>query len=68
MIKGPPLGAALFACPWPTSAAASHAVLGHVVPGRAALVRPPDAGDLAATAVFCLPIREGSRPQSCPFT
>ncbi len=36
------------------------ALVDHVVPGRAALVRPPDAKELAATAVFRLPIREGS--------
>lgn len=36
------------------------ALVEHVVPGRAALVRPPDAKELAVTAVFRLAIGEGS--------
>lgn len=36
------------------------ALIEHVVPGRSALVRPPDAKELAATAVFRLPIAEAT--------
>jgi len=36
------------------------ALVDHVVPGRAAVVREPDEKELAVTAVFRLPIREGS--------
>lgn len=36
------------------------ALVDHVVPGRAALVRAPDDKEVAVTAVFRLPIREGS--------
>lgn len=39
------------------------ALVDHVVPGRAALVRAPDAKELAVTAVFRLPIDEGSLKQ-----
>lgn len=36
------------------------ALVDHVVPGRSAIVRPPDGKELAVTAVFRLPITEGS--------
>lgn len=36
------------------------ALVEHVAPGRSALVRPADNKELAATAVFRLPIAEGS--------
>lgn len=36
------------------------ALVDKVAPGRSHLVRPPDQAELAATAVFRLPIREGS--------
>jgi nitroimidazol reductase NimA-like FMN-containing flavoprotein (pyridoxamine 5'-phosphate oxidase superfamily) len=36
------------------------AVVNHVLPGRAAQVRPPDAAELAATTVLRLPITEAS--------
>lgn len=36
------------------------ALLDKVAPGRAGLVRPPDSKELAITAVFRLPIAEGS--------
>lgn len=36
------------------------ALVDHVAPGRAALVRPPDDKELAVTAVFRLAIAEGS--------
>lgn len=39
------------------------ALVDHVVPGRAALVREPDAKELAVTAVYRLPITEGSLKQ-----
>lgn len=43
-----------------TKARLLTALVDHVVPGRAAQVRAPDAKELAATAVFRLPITEGS--------
>jgi nitroimidazol reductase NimA-like FMN-containing flavoprotein (pyridoxamine 5'-phosphate oxidase superfamily) len=36
------------------------ALVDKVAPGRTALVRPPDDGELAATALFRMPIAEGS--------
>lgn len=39
------------------------ALVDHVVPGRSALVRPPDAKELAVTAVFRLRLSEGSLKQ-----
>lgn len=36
------------------------ALVDHVVPGRAALVRAPDDKELAVTALFRLPVAEGS--------
>lgn len=42
------------------AAAAMDALVDHVVPGRAAEVRPPDAGELRQTAVLELPIDEAS--------
>ena len=36
------------------------ALVDRLVPGRAAQVRPPEPNELAATAVFALPITEGS--------
>lgn len=41
-------------------AALLTALVDKVVPGRAALVRAPDDGELAATAVFRLAVNEGS--------